>query len=126
MQSTNFKSDRGSAILEFVTFGLLLNLGILAFALQLLQFHQSQLAAESIARHAARAISQGSTESAVVNLAASIAKDFAIDPSEVKTEVTCKPAACEIAESVITVRVEANGAKAEAVILVAQSTDELD
>ena len=53
--SQRLNADAGSALVEFLVFGLVLQVGILTFFLDLSNQQAGQLAAESIARHGLRA-----------------------------------------------------------------------
>lgn len=54
-RSAVLKSDTGSALIEFVFFGLIVQIGILLFASDLLTQQKYQIAVTSTARQAARA-----------------------------------------------------------------------
>jgi hypothetical protein len=49
-----FKEETGSALIEFLGFGLLLQVSVLIGVVQLSNFQAQQMAVESIARHALR------------------------------------------------------------------------
>ncbi len=57
MHLPRFKDDSGSAPLEFIGFGLLLQLPMIPLTMQLVAVQLEQLSAESIARNALRAYS---------------------------------------------------------------------
>lgn len=52
--STKRCPDRGSAIVDFVFYGVVIQVAILVFGLQVFSMQSAQLAAESAARHALR------------------------------------------------------------------------
>jgi len=51
------KDERGSSMIDFLGFGLLLQVPVLLLATQLATIHANQLAADSIARHSLRSLS---------------------------------------------------------------------
>jgi hypothetical protein len=55
-------SENGSMVVEFVLYGVLLQLGILVFALNAFNFQAQQLTADSIARHALRSYLVGDVD----------------------------------------------------------------
>jgi hypothetical protein len=108
--------DKGSAVLEFVTIGLLLNVSVLTLAVQLLTHFQAQLAVESVARHVARAIAKDASALAVDELATSIAGDFSFRAEDVNLQVSCQPSDCDSLDSIVAVEVSIQSATAKAVI----------
>ncbi len=111
-----FRSEKGSAVLEFVTLGLVLNISVLTFAVQLMMHFQAQFAAESVARHVARVVAKDASAAAIDDLATSIAYDFSFEPEAVNLQVSCQPRDCDTPDSIAEVEVKIQSATAKAVI----------
>ncbi|WP_296631376.1 hypothetical protein [Rhodoluna sp.] len=114
MQLVNFKDDRGSAVVEFIGFGLLLQILLLTGALQIAEVQKQQIAAEAIARHSLRSyvISGVSIEST----AQQVARDFGIAqlPS---VQLVCRPD-CETPGALAQLRVVVGKAVAQSAMRV--------
>ena len=110
MRWQRFKTDRGSAILEFIVVGILLNVGILVFSTQLMQIQRDQMVAESVARHATRLLSRGATEIEAQNLASQIAQQFGYGPDLISVRATCSSEGCNQIGDFVTLQVKANRA----------------
>lgn len=106
-------NDSGSALIEFMLFGLVIQIGALTFFLQLINLQASQIAAESIARHSIRAFVLFNTHPN--ETANQIARDFGIK-EEPRVDLTCTPN-CLDEESLLKVDVKLNGAVASAVFI---------
>ena len=92
MRSVNFKDDLGSAVIEFIGFGLLLQIPMLFFAINLVDLQHDQLAAEAITRDALRAYVLLNREP--LESARQLAPDYRLDPSRILLTTTCKPNGC--------------------------------
>lgn len=109
-------SENGSAVFEFVTLGLLLNISVLAFAVQTMMHFQAQFASESVARHVARAVAKDASAVAIDELATSIAGDFSFEPEMVNIAISCQPADCNLLGALVAVEVKIQTATARAVM----------
>lgn len=89
--STNSASEQGSAIVDLIGFGLLLQIPILMFATFAVSTQQQSFAVESIARHALRAHSLWPLNQSTQEVVAAIAKDFGISPDGVSWNLLCAP-----------------------------------
>ncbi|MEN9970155.1 MAG: hypothetical protein RLZZ229_363 [Actinomycetota bacterium] len=76
-----WSNDEGSAVLELIGFGVVLQIPLLALAVQLPNLQLHQLAADSISRNAARAYVLKSIP--LQTTANQIAKDFNLPPGTV-------------------------------------------
>ena len=89
--NTSYRSDRGSAIVDLVAFGILLQISILIFATLAISHQQNAIAIEAIARHALRSHvlwpDRENTSLLVQNLTA----DFGLDPTKLEWKINCKP-----------------------------------
>ena len=92
MRSVNFKDDLGSAVLEFIGFGLLLQIPMMLFAINLVTLQHDQLAAEAITRDVLRSFVLLNREP--LDRARQLANDYRLDPSRILLKVTCKPTDC--------------------------------
>ena len=83
-----FNDDAGSAVIDFVLYGVVFQISLLMFGLQAFQTQSDQLAAESIARHALRSYSLAGIDPN--ETAAQVLADFGITKS-VKVQLLCDP-----------------------------------
>lgn len=103
--------DRGSASLEFLSFGVLLMVPLTYLALSLASLHQAALCAEGAARHAARILAEPHTSGPTTAAAAESAILFALadhgyTPAHAETLISCDAASGDCARSeTVTVRV---------------------
>ena len=105
--------DSGSAAIELIGFGLILQLPLLLLALQLLGFQHSQLAAEAIARNALRAWVVTKQDPNVA--ATQIASDFGLSQDQVTLATICDPQTCVGNAVLLRLQVQVAGAEALAV-----------
>ena len=106
--------DSGSAILEFVGFGLLVQIPLLMMAVNFAEVQQAQFAAEAIARHSLRSFVLMGTP--VSEAAAEIVADFKLT-TQPSLQMSCRPAGdCESPDSIITLRVVLGKAQAQSVM----------
>lgn len=109
----NFSDDRGSAIIDFLGYGLILQIPILLFAVQLNNLQSNQLVAESIARHSLRSyVLQGIAPQATAN---QVIRDFAA-AGNANTDLSCDPD-CLSDGSLIRLRVSFQNATATSVMV---------
>lgn len=119
--SRRLASEYGSAILEFLVFGLAINLAILTFGTELIQTQKSQFAVESIARHVIRDLSRGADQTQAQQLALEIADGFELETSRLQIATACVPDDCLGAEAQVQILVSYKQAKARAVMPIAES-----
>jgi hypothetical protein len=91
--SVNFKDDCGSAAIEFIGFGLLLQIPLVLFAINLVALQHDQLAAEAITRDALRSYVLLNREP--LERARQLAADYRLDPRRILLTITCKPNDCK-------------------------------
>ena len=103
--------DRGSVVLEFLAFGLLLQLSVLIWLINVSSIQGQQIAAESVARHSLRAFLLNDTEPEITGQ--QILHDFGI-PLQPRLNFACEPD-CDTPGSVLRLQVQVGAAKAQAV-----------
>lgn len=108
-----FNSERGSAVIDFVLYGVVLQVGLLMFGLQVFSTQANQLAAESIARHSLRSfvlagIAPRLTANQVLN-------DFGVD-KKATVQFLCNPD-CESEGALLAVKVVVGSSTATAKFL---------
>ena len=106
-----FNDDAGSAILEFVTLGVAIQVPLLVFALQISQTQANQFAAEAAARHSMRAFQLNQVP--VQKTVSAVLADFSIGTVP-KIDVTCNPD-CDSSGAIMTIRVGLGSAVATSV-----------
>lgn len=103
--------DRGSAALEFIFVGLLMLVPLVYLIVALGQIQGQALAVESGARHIARAVATATDVAdarvRADRIAASVTREYGMDPSAVTVSMSCAPAGatCPEAGAVLSVRV---------------------
>lgn len=109
--SLRFVDDRGSAVLEFLAFGLLLQVSVLMWLINISSIQGQQIAAESVARHSLRAFVLSGTQPQITGQ--QIVNDFGI---KVQPELnfTCEPD-CDSPGSVLRLQVSVGAGKAQSV-----------
>jgi hypothetical protein len=113
--STKILCDQGSAVVDFIGFGLLLQIPVLMFSTSVLSFQHQQFALEAIARHGIRAHvlvpDSGNTTRVISELAA----DFGLKQSDLVWNLSCKPdPKCLASGSMVRLQVRLGGLSAEA------------
>lgn len=107
----NLAQDSGSAILEFVGFGLILQVPLLMMSVSFAGVQQTQFAAEAIARHSLRSFVLVGTP--VSETAAEIITDFRLT-TQPNLQMSCRPVGdCESPGSIITLKVLLGQAQAQ-------------
>lgn len=102
MSWINFMNrDSGNALVEFVLYGLVLQVLVLTFGLQVISIQAQQLAAESAARHALRSYVHSGADPEIS--ANSIVKDLGL-ASKVEVQLACSPD-CESEGSILNLKV---------------------
>ena len=109
--SYHYASERGSIFLEFLGFGLLLQIFALSLFIQIANLQTYQLAAESIARHGMRSFVSAAVDPN--ETAAQILNDFGL-MSKPDIRMECKPDCFEQGSKIL-LRVNLNSASAESV-----------
>jgi hypothetical protein len=99
--SIDLKAERGSAIVDLIGFGLILQIPILMFATATLQLQHQSFALEAIARHALRAHVLWPDWSNTAQVVDDLAKDFNIELKDISWQLSCQPDPnCQISGSV--------------------------
>ena len=92
MPPAKFRSDRGSIVLEFLGFGLLLQIPLLLLCTALIGAQHDQYVAEAITRNALRSFVLKGTP--VAQTVAEIALDYKTPLSRVSVAFSCRPSDC--------------------------------
>jgi hypothetical protein len=113
--STEIISDRGSAVVDLIGFGVLLQIPVLMFSTFALSVQHQQFALEAIARHGIRAHTllpdRGNTTRVINELVA----DFGLRPSDVQWGLSCNPdPKCVQLGSIALFQIKLGGLSAEA------------
>jgi len=110
-KSQRIVDDRGSILLEFLAFGLLLQVSVLIWLINFSNLQGQQIAAESVARHSIRAFILSDTQPEIT--AQQILNDFGFN-LQPRFNFTCEPD-CDSPGSILRLQVEVGAAKAQAV-----------
>jgi len=119
VQHLNFNSDRGSAPLEIIGFGVMLMLPIMWFSIDLVSAQNDQFAASAIAEHGLRAwVLADHTDGTNFEIALrQIATDFHEPQNQIKWMFDCGASnPCEPNNQVVRLSVSVKQAKATAVM----------
>lgn len=113
--STEVLSDRGSAVVDFIGFGVLLQVPVLMFSTFALSVQHQQFALEAIARHGIRAHvlvpDKGNTTRVISDLVA----DFGLRQSDIQWSLSCNPDPdCVEPGSIALLQIKLGGLSAEA------------
>lgn len=114
----DFGSDEGSALIDLVGFGLLLQIPILLFAISALEAQRQGIALESIARHGLRAFVLGSNFDSTSQVVRQLVTDFELEGLDVSWDIECSPdPSCDSPGTLvrIEVRIENRSAVAAAI-----------
>ena len=110
-----FSDDSGSAVIEFLGFGVLLQVPILLFTLQLVGLQHDQLAVEAIVRQVARSfVIEGKDPWAA---ASQVAANFGVRANTLQVHVLCDPTDCSQDGAVMNIQAQVGQASASAVTL---------
>lgn len=106
--------ESGSAVLEFVGFGLLLQIPLLMMAVNFAEVQAAQFAAEAIARHSLRSFVL--TGASVAETAEEIIADFRLS-TKPTLQLSCRPIGdCTNPGDIVTLRVQLSKAEAQSVM----------
>jgi hypothetical protein len=111
MPSAKFNDDSGSVVLEFLGFGVLLQVPILMFATTVLGLQHDKFAAEAITRDALRSYTLLQIEPSATVL--DLAKAYKVSLGRIKVEMTCWPQACGNPENWVGVTTKIGSATAQ-------------
>lgn len=104
--NTDLQSESGSAVLDLVAFGVLLQIPILMFATLTASYQAQAIAIESIARQALRAHVLWPDLKGTSLLVEDLVRDFSLEPSKLKWQLRCLPLPdCSSADSTIEIEV---------------------
>ncbi|MGO2747861.1 TadE family protein [Microbacterium sp.] len=91
--------DEGTAVLEFLTVGVILLVPLAYLVLTLGAVQETMLGAEAAARHTARVIGQAENADAAAEsgdaMLASVIDEYGMDAADVEVSVTCNPGGAE-------------------------------
>lgn len=93
MLHVNFSDEEGSAVLDFIGFGLLLQLPLVLFANNLVMAQHDQLTAEAITRDALRSLVLLGKEPLETTL--ELADLYGLPSNRIEVTLTCRPASCQ-------------------------------
>lgn len=88
-----FSDEEGSAVLDLIGFGLLLQLPLVMFANNLVMAQHEQLTAEAITRDVLR--SHVLLAKAPLETALELADAYRVTPNRIKLTITCRPENCQ-------------------------------
>ena len=89
--STEISSEQGSAIVDLIGFGVLLQIPILMFATLAIQTQQQSFAVEAIARHALRAHVLWPDRASTAQVISELARDFNVSEQALDWTPRCRP-----------------------------------
>jgi hypothetical protein len=89
--NTEIHSDQGSALVDLIGFGVLLQIPILMFSVQVANLQQQSFAVDSIARHALRAHVLWPDQQSTAMVVSEMARDLGIDQSLLHYAFRCTP-----------------------------------
>ena len=114
MRSVNFRGETGSAVIELIGFGLLLQIPLVMFATNLVLLQHDQLAAEAITRDVLRSFVLLDAEpTAVAQAAASL---YGVSSTRALVSMSCRPLDCRKEQTWVTVKTQIGSAVALGVI----------
>lgn len=112
--STEIFEDEGSALVDFVGFGLLLQIPVLMFTTLTLSMQHQQFALEAIARHAIRAHVLLPDQASTTMVVRRISEEFGLEPSNISWRIICTPDPnCVTPGSIVIFEVKLGGLSAE-------------
>lgn len=116
MRAKRYRSDCGSAIVDFLGFGVLLQLPVLIFASLAIQNQHEAFALDSIARHTLRSMSFPLDESVAARTVLALAADFRLDVKLLSWNLSCVPdLICSETSQAVEIRIDYSGKQAYAI-----------
>ena len=113
--STEILSDRGSAVVDFIGFGVLLKIPVLMFSTFALSVQHQQFALEAIARHGIRAHALVPDKGNTTRVISELMADFGLRPSDIEWTLSCNPDPnCVEPGSIALLQIKLGGLSAEA------------
>jgi hypothetical protein len=117
--STNIFSDRGSAVVDFIGFGVLLQIPVLMFSTFTLSIQHQQFALEAISRHGIRAHVLVPDKVNTNRVILELISDFGLKPTDLVWSLSCDPDPnCVETGSMVRLQVKLGGLSAEALQLI--------
>jgi hypothetical protein len=114
--STKTSCDNGSAIIDLIGFGVLLQIPVLMFATAAISTQHQSFALEAIARHAIRAHTLWPDKQNTSQVVKQLASDFGLAYSSLEWELSCRPdPECKKADSIATIEVKLGQLSARAI-----------
>jgi hypothetical protein len=105
VQRCNFRSEEGSAVIEFLAFALALQIPILILANQINVNQRDQLAAQYAARQIVQTVIQAENETLaedrITALLADIKVNFKLSASSLRYQVTCDQGDCFVPDALV-------------------------
>lgn len=112
---TEIQQEEGSALVDFIGFGVLLQIPVLLFSIQALSLQNQQFAIEAIARHAIRAHVLASDITNTQRVVSELAADFGLNKSDLSWNLVCTPdPSCLDTGSLIQFEIKIGGLSAQA------------
>jgi hypothetical protein len=113
--STEILSERGSAIIDFIGFGVLLQIPVLMFSTFALSVQHQQFALEAIARHGIRAHALIPDRVNTTKVISELVADFGLRQSDIEWNLSCSPDPnCVDSGSIARLQIKLGGLSAEA------------
>jgi hypothetical protein len=110
----NIKSDHGSVLVEFIAFGVLVQLPLMFMAVGLVTLQHDKLAAEGISREVLRSFVLSGQDPMIT--VAAVAEAYKVAPSRISLDLNCRPSACDSSAEWIRVTTKIGSAISTAVI----------
>lgn len=89
--STKIRAEQGSAIVDLIGFGVLLQIPILMFTTLAIQTQQQSFTIEAIARHGLRAHVLWPDRASTAQVISELATDFGVSVSRIDWNLRCRP-----------------------------------
>ncbi len=114
MRSVNFRAEDGSAVLEFIGFGLVFQIPLMVIAGNLVAVQHDQLTAEAITRDLLRSYVLSNRDPLAG--AAELAAAYRVSPNRIKVSLSCRPTDCNQAKAWVYVTTQIGSISASGVI----------
>lgn len=113
--STEILRDRGSAVVDFIGFGVLLQIPVLMFSTFALSVQHQQFALEAIARHGIRAHTLVPDRENTTRVISELVAEFGLRPTDIEWTLSCNPDPnCVEPGSIARLQIKLGGLSAEA------------